>query len=68
MQKEEFIMSPVLKINRDDEKEEMLFELRYQMSLTTNQRFEMMFRKSAEMKKLLEKSGHRKTFEIIKRI
>lgn len=27
----------------------------------------MMFKKTEEMKKLLEKSGHRKAFEIIKR-
>jgi hypothetical protein len=60
-------MSPVLKIDKDNEREEMLFELKYQMSLTKVQRFKMMFKKSEEMRKLLEKSGHRKAFEIIKR-
>jgi hypothetical protein len=48
-------------------KKEIIFELKFQMSLTTRQRFEMMFKKTEEMKKLLEKSGHRKAFEIIKR-
>lgn len=60
-------MSPVLKIKRDNEAKEILFELRYQMSLTPRKRFELMFKKTKEIKELLEKSGHRKPFEIIKR-
>jgi len=60
-------MSPVLKLREHDEKKEILFELKYQLSLTTRQRFEMMTKKSKEIKDLLEKSGHRKPFEIIKR-
>ena len=60
-------MNSVLKLDRHNEKEEITFELKFQMSLTTRQRFEMMFKKTDEMKKLLEKSGHRKAFEIIKR-
>ena len=60
-------MSPVLKLREHDEKKEILFELKYQLSLTTRQRFEMMMKKSKEIKDLLEKSGHRKPFEIIKR-
>jgi hypothetical protein len=60
-------MSPVLKIKRDNEAREILFELRYQMSLTSHERFELMFKKTKEIKELLEKSGHRKPFEIIKR-
>jgi len=61
-------MSPVLKLSEHDEKKEILFELKYQLSLTTRQRFEMMMKKSKEIKDLLEKSGHRKPFEIIKRM
>lgn len=61
-------MSPVLKLREHDEKKELLFELKYQMSLTTRQRFEMMTKKSKEIKDLLEKSGHRKPSEIIKRM
>ncbi len=60
-------MSPILKINRHNESKELLFELRYQMSLTLQERFELMFRKTKEIKNLLEKSGYRKPFEIIKR-
>lgn len=60
-------MSPVLKIRRHNEVKEMLFELGYQMSLTLRERFDLMFRKTKEIKDLLEKSGHRKPFEIIKR-
>ena len=60
-------MSSILKLDRQNEKEEIFFELKFQMSLTTRQRFEMMFKKTEEIKRLLEKSGHRKAFEIIKR-
>lgn len=60
-------MSPILKLDRRNEKEEIIFELKFQMSLTTRQRFEMMFKKTEEIKKILEKSGYRKAFEIIKR-
>ncbi len=60
-------MSPILKIEKHDERKELLFELKYLMSLTTRQRFEMMLKKSREVRELLEKSGHRKPFEVIKR-
>jgi hypothetical protein len=42
-------MSPILKIEQDDETQELAFELAYQRSLTTQQRFELMFRKSHEI-------------------
>lgn len=61
-------MSSILKLDRHNEKTEFVFELKFQMSLSTRQRFEMMLKKSEEIKKLLEKCGHRKSFEIIKRI
>ncbi|MBI4838993.1 MAG: hypothetical protein HY806_07650 [Nitrospirae bacterium] len=60
-------MSPILKLNQHNEKKEREFELRYLLSLSTRQRFEMMFQKSKETRELLEKHGHRKPFEIIKR-
>lgn len=60
-------MGTVLKLDDHNEKKEILFELKYQLSLTIRQRFEMMFKKTNEIKSLLEKSGHRKPFEIIKR-
>lgn len=60
-------MCPILKLKNDNEEKEIEFELKYLLSLTTRRRFEMMFKKSEEMRKLLEKSGHRKASEIIKR-
>ena len=60
-------MSPVLKLERHNEEKEILFELKYQLSLTTRQRFAMMFEKTKEIKGLLRENGHRKPFEIIKR-
>jgi len=60
-------MSPVLKLDRDDEGRELEFELAYQRSLTTEERFRMMFQKSREIAEMLIRHGHRKPFEIIKR-
>lgn len=51
-------MRPILKLKNDNEEKEIEFELKYLLSLTTRRRFEMMFKKSEEMRKLLEKSGH----------
>lgn len=62
-------MCPILKLKRHNEEKEIEFELKYLLSLTTRQRFEMMFKKK-EMRELLEKSGHSPDFfgiEIIKR-
>jgi hypothetical protein len=57
----------VLKLNKHDENKEIEFELNYLMSLTTRQRFEMMFEKSRQMAALLRKNGRRKTPKVIKR-
>ena len=57
----------VLKLDRDDPLREIEFELRYQQSLTTRERFVLMFKKSAEIKKMLRSRGYRKSAEIIKR-
>jgi len=57
----------ILKLDKDDEDKEIEFELDYLTSLTTSQRFEMMFRKTREMLRLLKKDGLRTTTEIIKR-
>ncbi len=58
---------PILKLSRDDPKKELEFELAYQASLTVEERFKMMFRRSRELSLMLEKNGYRKPFEIIKR-
>ena len=51
----------------NDEERELDFEIEYQLSLTTQQRFEMMFPRSREIAEMLIKNGHRKAFEIVKR-
>ena len=57
----------ILKLSRNNPKKELDFEIHYLSSLSVKQRFEMMLKKSREMVALLEKSGHRRPFEIIKR-
>jgi hypothetical protein len=62
-------MSPILQVALDeqDENREMEFELDYLATLTVQQRFEMMFRRSREIKELLERHGSRNSPEIVKR-
>ena len=57
----------ILKLKKDNENKEIEFELNYLKSLTTEQRFQMMFKKTREMLALSKRSGHRKTTQIIKR-
>jgi len=57
----------ILKLAQHDPQRELEFEIDYLLSLTTQQRFEMMFKKSNEMKRILLRLGHRKPIEIIKR-
>jgi hypothetical protein len=57
----------ILKLDKHNEKKEIEFELDYLASLTTRQRFEMMFRKTREMRRLLKRNEHRKTTKVIKR-
>ena len=57
----------VLKLEKDDEQQEIEFELGYLTSLTTQQRFQMMMQKSREMILLLRRNEHRKSTQIIKR-
>ena len=57
----------ILKLGEHDEHKEIAFELDYLASLTTSQRFQMMFAKREEMLSLLKKSNaNRTTTEIIK--
>ena len=57
----------ILKLNKHNEKKEIEFELDYLTSLTTRQRFELMFRKTREMLSLSKRNERRKTTEVIKR-
>jgi hypothetical protein len=62
----------ILKVDHDDPERELEFELSYQRSLTTGQRFDMMFRMSRLMAEMLArqdpaKYGRRSDTEITKR-
>jgi hypothetical protein len=57
----------ILKLNKHNEGKEIEFELDYLTSLTTRQRFEMMFRKTREMLRLLKRNERRAVTKIIKR-
>ena len=63
-------MSPILKVGRDeqDEDRELEFELDYLATLTIQQRFEMVFRRARQIQEMLERYGHRRPFEIVKRL
>jgi hypothetical protein len=60
-------MCPILKLDHDDEEKELAFELDYLLSLTFEERFQMMVQKSDELKRTLLRYGHRKPVEIVKR-
>jgi len=58
----------ILKLDEHNEDKEIEFELDYLTSLTTSQRFQMMFRKTQQMLSLRKKTNaHRAVTEIIKR-
>ena len=57
----------LLKLDKDDPERERAFELEYLLSLSTQERFEIMFRRSDEIKRALLRHGHRKPIEIVKR-
>jgi hypothetical protein len=57
----------VLKLKKNNESQEIEFELDYLTSLTTQERFQMMLQKSREMALLLNSNGRRKSTQVIKR-
>ena len=57
----------ICQLDHDDDDKALEFELEFQKSLTTNERFEMMFEISNRIKEILIKNGHRKPTEIIQR-
>ncbi len=57
----------ILKLAADDPERELEFELAYLRSLTTQERFDLMFRKSRELAESLARHGHRKSAPILKR-
>jgi hypothetical protein len=58
---------PNLKLRKHNENQEINFELKYLQSLTTGQRFQMMFQKTKEMLQLLGRHENRGSCQIIKR-
>lgn len=60
-------MTPILKSDDHDEEKEIEFELSWFLSLTLQKRFQLMFRKSKELIELLERNGHRRPDQIIRR-
>ena len=52
-------MSPMLVLDHDDEEKELEFELAFLRSLTTQQRFDLMFQRSREMAEILLRHGYR---------
>lgn len=60
-------MSPILKLDDHNEEQEIEFELSYLLSLSVQERFQLMFKKTRELIELLERNGHRRPDQIIKR-
>lgn len=59
---------PILKLNKDDPKKEFSFESKWQRSLTTQERFEMMWGKDAmSWLEFVRQHEHRKAPLIVKR-
>ena len=57
----------ICKLDQDDDEKTLDFELDFQQSLSTAERFTMMFQLSDKMKEILIRNGYRRPFEIIKR-
>lgn len=57
----------ILKLMKDQPDQELDFELDFLASLTVQQRFEMMIRRSQEIKRMLRDHGNLPAAEVIKR-
>jgi len=57
----------ILKTAADDPERELEFELAYLRSLTTQERFDLMFRKSRELAESLARHGHHRPAGVFKR-
>jgi hypothetical protein len=60
-------MVSILKLDGHDEEQEIDFELSWILSLTRQERFQLMFKKTKELIELLEGNGHRRPDQNIKR-
>jgi hypothetical protein len=57
----------ICQLDYDDEDNALEFELHFQSTLTTAERFKMMFYMSDLVKEMLIRKGYRKPFEIVQR-
>jgi hypothetical protein len=57
----------IYKCERDDDDAELEFELDFQASLTTAERFQMMLDRSEEIRMMLHRNGNIETPQIVKR-
>ena len=57
----------ILKLSDFDEEKEIQFELDFLFSLSIHERFQLMLNRNRELLDILEKNGHRRSSEIIKR-
>ena len=60
-------MTRILKLDDHDEEKEIEFEISWLLSLTPQQRFQLMLKKTKELIELLEKNGHTRSPQVIKR-
>jgi hypothetical protein len=61
-------VNSILKLEKDDPDLELEHELEWLRSLTVEERFQLMFRKSREIADAMIRNGHRKPLEIVKRV
>ncbi len=57
----------ILKLSEENEEREIEFELEWLLSLSLNERYQLMFKRTKELLDILEKNGHRRPSQIIKR-
>ena len=60
-------MTRILKLDDHDEEQEIEFDISWLLSLTPQERFQLMFKRTRELIELLEKNGHGRSPQIIKR-
>ena len=60
-------MTRILKLDDHDEEQEIEFDISWLLSLTPQERFQLMFKRTKELKDLFKKNGHRTSPQVIKR-
>ena len=60
-------MTHILKLDDQNEEQEIEFELSWLLSLSLQERFRLMLKKTKELIELAERNGHGRPAQIIKR-